>query len=118
MKAEKSTQTIARQTRNSLKTADEYCDFKLIDLDHCLSRKRKNSGEINNGKDSSKKKLIKLQKPEGPIFLPDGIKRQKQFKLGLEVKPTFLKVDAKEKVSVSQPCKEFDFAGTLSKAKV
>ena len=98
------------------------CDLSIQKVDKAqtstIAKKRKlniNVDEINNNTEPySKQPQSQPSEPDaGPIFLHDAIKRQKK----MDFKPLFLSVDGESSKS-SQPCKEFDFANTLSKARV
>lgn len=98
------------------------CDLSIQKVDNPQTstgtKKRRlgiNIDEINNNTEPFPKypRILSPEPDPGPIFLPDAIKREKK----MDFKPHFLSLDGKPS-KLSQPCKEFDFASTLSKARV
>ena len=104
-------------------TSDQSgCDLSIrkVDQPHTTTctKKRKlgvNVDEKNNSTEPfPKQPRSETSEPDaGPIYLSDAIKRQKK----MDFKPLFLSLN-RESSKLSQSCKEFDFASTLSKAKV
>lgn len=101
-------------------TSDQSgCDLSIRKVDQPQTttgaKKRKlnvNVDEKNNSTESlPKQPRSESSEPDaGPIYLSDAIKRQKK----MNFKPFILSLNRES----SQSCKEFDFASTLSKARV
>ena len=113
-----------RVSLNSVENTDNSdqgtlnCDLNISKINEPTSTKKRklciNVNEINNNTEPSAKQLKSYSsETDGPLFLPDAIRRQKR----MDLKPLFLKVN-EECSGPTQPCKEFDFASTLSKARV